>query len=190
MKLVQDKLDVMGDAGGDPDAALRSATALVHREAAGYTLPNAARNRSEAIQALMLLMRRAASENSKNAAYYNSVAEQAPLKYARVSEHPSIVYTAVNLTSNLPLTGALAKKTYEATLSARTGSKPARRRSSGAARATSTAPAPEPTVESVPAPSAGIATGLLDRVPSWAPWAAGGTLLAVATILVIRRSQS
>lgn len=185
MKLVQNKMDVMGDAGGNPDAALRSATALVQREARSYALPNGARNRSEAIQALILLMRRAASENSKQATLYNGVAEQAPLKYERVSVYPSIVAAAVSLTGNLPITGGLARKTYDATkaayASAPSGNKPVRKRSGS--------PAPEPTVEIVPDPSAGIAPGLLDRIPSWAPWAAGGTLLALTALLVIRRSQ-
>lgn len=183
MKLIQAKQGMLGGLGDALSEAMAAERTKVNDEAADYKLPRAARTRSQAIMALILLMRAAAVEDAGNAGYYKRVANEAAYKY-RSSSIGNILKTAVDLTKDVKRTGQLARDTYAASGgSASTGQprKPTRSASRGTPR---TEPAPLP-----PESTEVTTTSWTDSIPSWAPWVGGGVLLLLTAAVALRRSS-
>lgn len=177
MKLVQAKQGMLGNLGDALSEAMAAERVKVNDEAGDYRLPQAAKTHAQAVMALILLMRSAEAEHPSSAAFYKGVAREAAYKF-RNSGIGNILKTGVDLTKDIARTGQIARDVYTASVGATLPPRKAPRKSGR--RSTDTPEVLDTTDLTAP-------TSWRDRIPTWAPWVAGGTLLALTAVIALRR---
>lgn len=168
-----------GDALKDAEAAARK---QVWKDAVGYTLPAKPTTRAQAIVAFMMLMRSAKTETPSNNAFWNRAYDEAAYNF-RNNSIDHILRSAVSYTRPAPRTQDVAKSL----LSAKAPSKSPVKTVKQAAQKLVDALTPSSTP--APAQDTPAEASWTDSIPTWVPWAAGGTLLALSTLLLLRRGD-
>lgn len=170
----------IGNLGDALTAAMSAERVKVNEEAADYRLPLAARTRSQAIMALILLMRSAESEDPRSAGYYKKVANEAAYKY-RASTIGNILKTGVDLTKNLVRTGRLARDVYALSGGPPVPAPVVKAVKAAAVRTVRVSAAPDAET----APPGESWQDKLATLPTWAPWVAGGVVVLAAAWLLL-----